>query len=158
VRVGYEGVPDPQRHDLAAGAGAEIAAAVVPLLGGVGGPAAAVVGGGEVARGVVGVVVVVEEVPAGDVVHEAVAVGVRAVGEGRDQVLGVDGVLGAVGARVGVHAAVADVVEDVEGAVAVGVVRVRLARLPLGAGWDRGGIRARVRAVVERDRELAGVQ
>jgi hypothetical protein len=47
----------------------------------------AVVGGGEVARRVVRVVVVVEEVPAGDVVDVAVAVVVDAVGEPLDHVL-----------------------------------------------------------------------
>ena len=55
--------------------------AVVPLLGRLVHPARAVVLGGEVARGVDRVVVVVEEVPAGDVVDVAVAVGVVAVGE-----------------------------------------------------------------------------
>ena len=71
-------------------ADADPAFAVVAALGRLFGPAGAVVGGGEVARGVVGVVVVVEEVPAGDVVDEAVAVAVDAVAEGGDQVLGVE--------------------------------------------------------------------
>ena len=80
------------------------------------GAAGAVVLGGEVARGVLRVVVVVEEVPAGDVVHVAVAVVVLAVGEARrlDQVLP--------GRRRLVHARVVLVVVHVEHAVAVQVV------------------------------------
>ena len=54
------------------------------------GAAGAVAVGAAAARGVEGVVVVVEEVPAGDVVDEAVAVGVVAVGEGGDQIGGVE--------------------------------------------------------------------
>ena len=61
---------------------------------------AAVVLRREVARRVGGVVVVVEEVPAGDVVDVAVAVRVGVVGERDDEVLGVERVLVAVRARV----------------------------------------------------------
>ena len=82
----------------------------------------AVVRGGEVARGVVGVVVVVEEVPARDVVDEAVGVGVGAVGEGGDQVLGGDLPRRPVRPGHAAHPGVVGVVVDVERAVAVAVV------------------------------------
>jgi len=88
-----------------------------------------VVGRRGVARGVVGVVVVVEEVPAGDVVREAVAVRVAAVREHGEQVGGVEDVVGLVVAgRLG-HARVVREVVDVERAVVVAVV---LATLGLG--------------------------
>ena len=90
VRVDDERVPDAHRHDLAAGAVADAAIAVVAGLGRIRGAARPVVARARVARGVVGVVVVVEEVPAGDVVDVAVRVGVGAVAEDGDQVAGVE--------------------------------------------------------------------
>ena len=122
VRVGDERVPDADRDDLAARAHAGAAGALVRLLPGLLGAAGAVVGGRAVARGVVGVVVVVEEVPARDVVGVAVAVGVRAVGEDRDQVGRVEDVVGLVVAGRLRHARVVRVVVDGERAVAVAVV------------------------------------
>ena len=78
---------------------------------------------------VVRVVVVVEEVPAGDVVDIAVAVPVGAVAEGDGDVLGREHAGGAGPARVAqVDAAVAGVVLEVEDPVAVGVVGVLVAR------------------------------
>ncbi len=135
VAVGDEGVPGPDRHQLAVGADADPAVGVVAVLGRVLGPPGSVVRGGEVAGGVVRVVVVVEEVPAGDVVHEAVVVRVRSVAEGRDQVFGVEQARVAMRPGVGRDAGVADIVEDVEGAVAVGVVRAR----HVGAAPSRHG-------------------
>ena len=121
VRVGDERVPDADRDDLAARADAGAAGALVRLLPGLLGAAGAVVGGRAVARGVVGVVVVVEEVPAGDVVGVAVAVGVRAVGEDGDQVGGVEDVVGLVVAGRRARRVVG-VVVDGDRAVAVAVV------------------------------------
>ena len=96
------------------------------------------VGGRAVARGVVGVVVVVEEVPARDVVGVAVAVGVGAVGEDRDQVGRVEDVVGLVVAGRRRHARVVRVVVDGERAVAVAVVL-------------RAAVRLRQLAAIERD-------
>ena len=72
-------------HHHAVGARPEIAAVV-----GLGGRVARLAGAVAVLDVVVGVVVVVEEVPADDVVGEAVAVVVGAVGEGDQDVLGVE--------------------------------------------------------------------
>ncbi len=74
VGVGDERVPGPDHRHLAVGADADRPFAVVALLDRIDRAAGAVVVGGEVARGVGRFVVVVEEVPAGDVVGEAVAV------------------------------------------------------------------------------------
>jgi len=129
VRVGHERVPDADRHDLALGADAGAADALVGLLPGLLGAAGAVVGGGAVARRVVGVVVVVEEVPTGDVVGVAVAVGVRAVGEDGDQVGGVEDVVRLVVAGRRLDPRIVGVVVDRDGAVGVAVVRVAAVRL-----------------------------
>ncbi len=140
VRIRHERVPDLDRHDLAVGADADRAFAVVALLGGVEGAAGAVVVGGEVARQVAGFVVVVEGVPAGDVVGEPVAVVVevgarnafgqevarlvdRAAPERVDQVLGCDELGRTLPADVGQrHARVVRPVFDVHDAVPVAVV------------------------------------
>ena len=104
----------------------------------------AVAVGRAAARGVEGVVVVVEEVPAGDVVDVAVAarVVVVAVRELGDQVGGVEDPVGLLVSPVDVDARVAAVVADVEGAVAVGVVLVERTRRrpgrPARAGCRRG--------------------
>ncbi len=92
VLVRHERVPDPQRGERALRADAEPAGAVVALLGDLVRAAGPVVARGEVARLVERVVVVVEEVPARDVVDVAVAVGVGAVGERLDEVLAGRGV------------------------------------------------------------------
>ena len=94
----------------------------LPSLPGLLGAAGAVVGGRRVARRVVGVVVVVEEVPAGDVVDVAVAVVVAAVAERDEQVAGVEDAVGLVVAGGRRDARVVRVVVDVEGAVVVAVV------------------------------------
>ena len=128
IGVDDERVPHPQRHDLAARAQARAAGALVRQLPGLLRAPRPVVRGRRVARRVVGVVVVVEEVPAGDVVREAVAVGVAAVGERGDQVGGVEEVIGLVvpgGLR---DARVVRVVVDVERAVVVAVVLAALRR------------------------------
>ena len=83
VDVGDKAVADPQWQDHAVGTGAEVAA-VVRLRARVKCLAGAVA----VLDVVEWVVVVVEEVPAGDVVDIAVVVAVGPVGEGDDQVLG----------------------------------------------------------------------
>ena len=123
-----ERVPDPQRHQLAPRAQPRLAGRVVGLgqrLQGAPGPVAV---GAAAARRVVGVVVVVEEVPAGDVVDVAVGVAIGALRERGDQVGGVED---RVGVRARVRGVVAGairnprvrrVVRDVEGAVAVAVV------------------------------------
>jgi hypothetical protein len=88
-----------------------------------------------VARGVVGVVVVVEEVPARDVVDVAVPVVVGRIAEGCDQVAAVENriraglVIVAGGRR---DPRVARVVVDVECAVAVAVIGAARARAVLG--------------------------
>ena len=117
-----EGVPDPQRHDLAVGAHADAVGPVVGRARGLGGAPGAVAARRAAARGVVRVVVVVEEVPAGDVVDVAVGVGVGVVGEGRDQVRGVEERVGLLVAGGVADARVVPVIGDVEGAVAVAVV------------------------------------
>ncbi len=99
-----------------------LAEPVVGLGDRLGGAVGAVAVGRAAARGVEGVVVVVEEVPAGDVVDVAVGVVVAAVGEGRDQVGGVEDLVGLAVARRDRDPRVAGVVADVEGAVVVGVV------------------------------------
>ena len=139
VAVGDERVPDAHRHDLAVGADADRADAVVALVGHVVGAAGAVVVGGEVARQISRFVVVVEEVPAGDVVGEAVVVVVEvlaghalrdqvgggfdlASAEGVDEVLPGDQARGPGATGVGeAHARVLRVVGDVDDAVAVAV-------------------------------------
>jgi hypothetical protein len=120
VRVGHERVPDADRHDLAARADAGAPGALVGLLPGLLRAAGAVVGGRAVARRIVRIVVVVEEVPAGDVVRIAVGVGVGAVGEDRDQVGGVEDVVGLVVAGGGIDAP--GIVVDGHGAVLIAVV------------------------------------
>jgi hypothetical protein len=117
-----ERVPDAQRHDLAVGAHADAIDRVVRLRRGLGGPAGAVPARRAAARGVKRVVVVVEEVPAGDVVDVAVAVGVGVVGEGGDQVRPVEERVRLLVARRLADARVARVVGNVEGPVAVAVV------------------------------------
>src|SRR5204862_1711743 len=122
--VGDEGLAHAQRQDHAVGAGARLAAADVRL----GGRILHLAGAVPVLDVVVGVVVVVDEVPARDVARVAVAVVVGAVGEGDDQVLGGEhpgravaargggrgvGALGVRGHHVG-HARVAGVVHRVE--------------------------------------------
>ena len=76
-----EGVPDPQRHELALGAQPGLAGRVVGLGQRLPGAPGAVAVGAAAARGVEGVVVVVEEVPAGDVVDVAVGVARRSPSE-----------------------------------------------------------------------------
>jgi hypothetical protein len=94
-----------------------------------------VTAGTAAARGVEGIVVVVEEVPARDVVDVAVRVGVGAVREGRDQVGAVEDRIRLGIARVNGHPRIGRVVHDVEGAVAVAVVvRARAAIAVLGHG------------------------
>ena len=149
VGGGDERVPDPQRHQLAPRAKPRLVGRVVGLgqrLQGAPGPVAA---GATAARRVVGVVVVVEEVPAGDVVDVAVGVAIGSLREGGDQVGGVEDCVG-VRARVrGVVASavrnprVRGVVGDVEGAVAVAVVD--------GAGRRVGALRQRQLAPVQAD-------
>ncbi len=151
VGVDDEGVPDSQRDDLAGRADPGAAVGVVGLPPGLGGAAAAVVGGARVARGVVGVVVVVEEVPSGDVVDVAVGVVVDGVAEDRDQVRGVERPVGFVVARGGRDPRVAGEVRDVEGPVAVGVVGGREARA------RPAGVEAR-RTIDQRSRQLVLVE
>ena len=119
VAVGHERVPDAHRDRHAVRTGAGVVSVVclrrgplrlsrsVPVL-----------------DVVVGVVVVVEEVPAGDVVHEAVGVTVAAVRERDDQVLRCHhpGRPDPPGIAE-IHAGVARVVTHVEDSVAVAVVR-----------------------------------
>ena len=127
VGVGDERLADAQRQHRAVRARADLAGAVV----GLGRRVLVLAGAVSVLDVVVGVVVVVDEVPAGDVVGVAVVVVVDAVGEGDDQVLGREHPGRAVAAcarrrrvralRVGLddvrHARVAGVVERVEDAL-----------------------------------------
>ena len=140
VGVDHEGVPDPHRQQLAVRAQAEPVAGVVALAHRLLGATGAVAVGAAAARGVEGVVVVVEEIPAGDVVDVTVAVVVRAVREGGDQV-------GAVEHRVrlgvaGIHRdpRVVGEIANVDEAVAVAVIRG--ARAPVGMlrGRKLGGV------------------
>jgi len=83
VGLGDEGLAHAQRQNLAVGARADLAGAVV----GFGRRVLVLARAVPVLHLVVGVVVVVDEVPAGDVVGVAVFVVVGAVGEGDDQIL-----------------------------------------------------------------------
>ena len=119
--VGDERITDTQRHEHALRADADLAA-VVLLGSGILGLARPVA----VLRLVARVVVVLEEVPAGDVVDVAVPVVVLPVGEGviEDEVLGVEHIV-----RVAVlRARVLPVVVDVEHAICVRVVLRRTLR------------------------------
>ncbi len=136
VDLADEAVGDAHGDDHAARAVAGVALVVVGLRGGPAHLARAVAE----ARGVGGVVVVLEEVPAGDVVGVAVVVVVAVVGEHPDEVARVDdavavgvvvlphgvaahaGVAGHDIARAAGDAGVAHVVLHVDHAVAVGVV------------------------------------
>src|SRR5256885_1030481 len=89
VGVGYERVPDPERHDLTVGADAYVARP--DLARGVPRATRAVVAGREVGGPVDRVVVVVEEVPSRDVVRVAVAVVVELPAGGAGAGLGVRG-------------------------------------------------------------------
>ncbi len=129
VGVDHERVPNTHRHDLAVGAQANAAVTFVALLRGLLHPPAAVVRRARITGGVVGVVVVVEEVPAGDVVGVAVAVAVVAVTEHGDQVAGVEDRIGLAVSGGLRHARVVGVVVDVERAVAVTVVHGAIARI-----------------------------
>ena len=143
VDVHHEGVPRAQRDDLAAGADARAARAVVRLRPGLDGAARPVVGGARIARGVVRVVVVVEEVPAGYVVDVAVPVVVAVAVERGDQVARVEQ---RVRLRVAVrhgHARIVREVVHVERAVVVAVV--------LCARRAASGLRGGQLGLVERD-------
>ena len=151
VRRDDERVPDPQRHDLAIGADAGAAEAVVRPRGGLPGAPGPVTVRRATAGGIEGVVVVVEEVPAGDVVDVTVRVGVAGVGERGDQVGAVEQVVGLLIATRGIDPRVAGEVAHVERAVAVGVVGA-------GEGRARGAAADRVGAVGLRLREFGAVQ
>src|SRR5690606_32866100 len=123
-----EAIAYAQRHEPAARTRADAADAVVRARDRVPGLAGAVA----VARIVVGIVVVLEEVPARDVVDVAVAVVVDAIREGEDEVARVDDAI-----RIAVgHARVRGVIGDRELTVAVAVEAFELAfaaaRLALG--------------------------
>ena len=120
VHVRHEAVADALLDEHAVRAAADAARAVVRLGARVLGLAGPVAVAHEVGR----VVVVLGEVPAGDVVHVAVVVVVAPVGEGLDQVLRVEQAVAVAVA----HARVARVVLHVEDAVAVLVVRPRALR------------------------------
>jgi hypothetical protein len=123
VHVGHERVAHAQGYERAVRAGAREAVVVVDLADRVLRLAGAVAVLDVVER----VVVVVEEVPARDVVGVAVGVGVVAVREGDQEVLRREHVRRARAARVGlVHAVVAGEVAEVEDVVAVRVVGGRV--------------------------------
>ncbi len=163
VGLGDERLADAQRQHLAVRARADLAGAVVRFGGGV----LVLAGAVAVLHLVVGVVVVVDEVPAGDVVGVAVVVVVDAVGEGDDQILRREHAGRAVAAfarrrRVGAvriafddvrHARVAGVVEHVEHALFEHVVGDRAAAARRASGHAAVGVvvaaarRARRRAV-----------
>ncbi len=150
VGVGDERLSDTQLGDLAVGAGAGLTGARVGFPGGV----LLLAGPVSVMDLVVGVVVVVDKVPAGDVGGISVVVVVDAVGEGDDQVLGCHepgGPVAAVasGRRVGAlgvvlddvgHARVAGVVEQVEDALFDHVVGDRAAATGFSSGHGAVGV------------------
>jgi len=112
-----EAVADAEREHHAVGTAAELAAVV-----GLGARIPGLAGAVTVLHVVERVVVIVEKVPAGDVVHEAVAVGVAAVGEAMIRSWGV--ITPAGPARRGSLRSTGNpvVVVDVEDPVAVAVV------------------------------------
>ena len=119
VHVRHEAVADPLLDEHAVRAAPDPARAVVRLGARVLGLAGPVAVAHEVGR----VVVVLGEVPTGDVIHVAVVVVVAPVGESHDQVLRVEQAVAVAVA----HARVAGVVLHVEDAVAVLVVGPRAA-------------------------------
>ena len=142
VVVDHEGIPDADRDEAALGTEADPREAVVAFRDGVRGAPAAVVVRRAVRARVEGVVVVVEEVPARDVVDEAVAVVVGAVGEEGDQVLGVE--LARVAVRAGVRRDDPGVVVRCEDAVPVAIVLGERPSLLPGGGAAGDGQLARV--------------
>ncbi len=150
VHVRDERVPDPQRHDRARRAGPVgepgLAVGVLRLAG----PVAVV----DVVHRVV---VVLEEVPPGDVVDVAVVIRVHPVGERADEILGIDLV---VAVEVG-HPRVGPVVGDVEHAVGVPVgcaVVVRVAVHVVAAEPGVVRVRAHVAVGVLRAGQLRAVE
>ncbi len=142
IRVGDEAVADAHGEHAAVRAGAE-----GPAVVGLGGRVLGLAGAVAVLHLVEGIVVVVDEVPAGDVVHVAVAVAVHSVAERRDQVLGIEKpvAVAVADARVG------GVVGDVEDAVVVEVVRI-------GVLEGAGQLGLRVAGGVLGQRQLAAVE
>ena len=155
VAVGDEGVPHPHRHELAVRADADRPLAVVSALDGVAGPAGAVVGSLEVAREVGRVVVVVEEVPAHDVVGIAVVIVVDRLGARAARSAGGETGLGHDRVRRLVDPAVAERVQEVlsgDQRLPAGCGGGEAAGIP---GLDHGSHAGVARVVVDLGRPLA---
>jgi hypothetical protein len=120
-----ERIPQTQHHQAAARARGSAVLAVIGFSRRVLRPTGTVVLRGSIARGVGWVVVVVEEIPARDIVDVGVPIRVDAIGESADDVLPVEPGGNAVRTAIGVDARIVGVVVDVEGAVAVRIVRGR---------------------------------